>query len=203
MMSANNCILPVPNAFIQFDYNSAVTSLLSPKQLLIEGCEFSSNFYTYYNLIEIPSIGANVTIRETKFHHISSCGAVIGNIEKEQIDLPTTSDYLIGAFIYLENTFNGQWSRSGADVITSYQPKTQSQIKIESCSFFNLDYLFNDGFDGLRLQFDYDSYIHYIRASAILLYKSEIPISLFNNTLQENRFNIGELLNTTQGASIP
>ena len=26
---------------------------------------------------------------------------------------------------------------------------------------------------------------------------------LFNNTFQENRFNIGELLNTTQTASIP
>ena len=30
-MSANNCLLPLPNAFIQFDYISAVASLSSPK----------------------------------------------------------------------------------------------------------------------------------------------------------------------------
>ena len=82
-MSANNCLLPVPNPFIQFDYNSAVSSLTSPKQLLIEGCEFKHNFGNYYNMIEVPSIGANITVSETKFHHLSSCGAVIGNIEKE------------------------------------------------------------------------------------------------------------------------
>ena len=90
-MSANNCLLPLHNAFIQFDYNSAVASLSSPKALQIEGSEFRYNFGTYYNLIEVRSIGANVTISETQFHHISSCGAVIGNIEKEQIDLPTSS----------------------------------------------------------------------------------------------------------------
>ena len=90
-MSANNCLLPLPNAFIQFDYNFAVASLSAPKQLLIEGCEFRHNFGTYYNLIDVSSIGANITIKETNFDHISGCGAVIGNIEKEQIDLPTTS----------------------------------------------------------------------------------------------------------------
>ena len=82
-MTANNCLLPLPNTFIQFDYNSAVASLSSPKQLVIEGCEFRHNFGTYYNLIEVPSIGANVIITDSQFHHISSCGPVIGNIEKE------------------------------------------------------------------------------------------------------------------------
>ena len=81
----------MPNAFIQFDYNSAVASLSSPKELLIQGCEFKHNFGTYYNVVEVPSIGANVTIKDTQFHRITSCGAVIGNIEHEQIDLPTTS----------------------------------------------------------------------------------------------------------------
>ena len=35
------------------------------------------------------------------------------------------------------------------------------------------------------------------------LYKTDIPVTLFNNTFKENRFNIGELLNTTQTATIP
>ena len=154
-------------------------------------------------MIEVSSIGANVTIRETQFHHISSCGAVIGNIEKEQIDLPTSSDYLAGLKAFLEHRYSGEWNRSGEDVITSYDPLTQSQIRIAQSRFSHLDFLFNDDQDGLRLQFDYSSYSHYIRANAILLYKTEIPLILFNNTFQENRFNIGELLNTTQTASIP
>ena len=31
----------------------------------------------------------------------------------------------------------------------------------------------------------------------------DIPLTLYNNTFQENRFNIGELLNTTQAVTIP
>ena len=47
------------------------------------------------------------------------------------------------------------------------------------------------------MEFDYATYSHYIRANSILLYKTDIPLTLYNNTFQENRFNIGELLNTT------
>ena len=53
------------------------------------------------------------------------------------------------------------------------------------------------------MEFDYDTYSHYIRANSILLYKTDIPLTLYNNTFQENRFNIGELLNTTQAVTIP
>ena len=106
-MSANNCLLPVPNAFIEFDYNSAVASLSSPKTLNIEGCEFRHNFATYYNLVEVPSIGANLTISETSFHHISSCGAVIGNVEKEQIDIPTWTEYLIAVKEFMDRRYSG------------------------------------------------------------------------------------------------
>ena len=88
-------------------------------------------------------------------------------------------------------------------MITSYDPLTRSQIWIEESSFSQLDFLFDDDQDGLRLQFDYSSYSHYIRASVLLLYKTDIPVTLFNSTFQENRFNIGELLNTTQTATIP
>ena len=202
-MSANNCIFPVPNAFIQFDYNSAVASLDAPKQLLIEGCEFRHNFDTYYNLIEVPSIGANITLIETQFHHISSCGAVIGNIETEQIDFPSNSAYLVAVKDFMERRYAGEWSRNGADVISNYDPMTQSQIKIEQSTFSQLDFLFDDDQDGLRMEFDYATYSHYIRANSILLYKTDIPLTLYNNTFQENRFNIGELLNTTQAVTIP
>ena len=82
-------------------------------------------------------------------------------------------------------------------MISSYDPLNQSQILIEESSFSHLDFLFDDGQDGLRLQFDYSSYSHYIRASVLLLYKTDIPVTLFNSTFQENRFNIGELLNTS------
>ena len=92
----------------------------------------------------MPSIGANITVRETNFHHISSCGAVIGNIEKEQIDLPKTSNYLVAVKDFLERTYAGEWNRNGADVISSYDPLTQSQIKIEQSTFSQLDYLFDD-----------------------------------------------------------
>ena len=104
-MSANNCVLPVPTPFIHFDYNSAVSSLSSPKALLIEDCEFRNAFGSYYNLIELPSIGANVTISSSHFHHISSCGAVIGNIEREQIDFPLSSDYSQGVYSFMERRF--------------------------------------------------------------------------------------------------
>ena len=88
-------------------------------------------------------------------------------------------------------------------MISSYDPLTQSQIKIEQSTFSQLDYLFDDDQDGLRMEFDYATYSHYIRANSILLYKTDIPLTLDNNTFQENRFNIGELLNTTQAATIP
>ena len=132
-----------------------------------------------------------MTIRETHFHHISSCGAVIGNIEKEQIALPASSGYLVGLKAFLEHRYSGEWSRSGADVITSYDPLTQSCVLIEESSFSHLDFLFDNGQDGLRLHFDYAHYSHYIRANAILLYKTEFPVILFNSTFCENRFNIG------------
>ena len=43
--------------------------------------------------------------------------------------------------------YAGEWNRSGADVITSYDPLTQSQIKIEQSTFSHLDLLFDDDQD--------------------------------------------------------
>ena len=128
---------------------------------------------------------------------------MIGNIEKQQIDLPTNSNYLVAVKDFLERTYSGEWNRNGADVISNYDPLTQSLIKIEQSTFSQLDYLFDDDQDGLRMEFDYDTYSHYIRANSILLYKTDIPLTLDNNTFKENKFNIGELLNTTQTTTIP
>ena len=202
-MSANNCVLPVPNPFIQFDYNSAVSSLLSPKALLVEGCEFRNMFGSYYNLIQLPSIGANVSISTSQFHHISSCGAVIGNIEKEQIAFPLSSDYSLAVHSFMERRFQGEWNRSGDDVIPDYDPHTQSVLNLSQSSFSNLDALFADEERGLRMDFNFASYSHYIRASALLLYKTDFPLVLFNCSLQENRLGIKELLNTALNETVP
>ena len=76
---------------------------------------------------------------------------------------------MTGLKAFLEHRYSDQWNRSGAEVIPSYDPLTQSQIRIEESNFSYLDFLFDDDQDGLRLQFDYSSYSHYIRANAILL----------------------------------
>ena len=76
-------------------------------------------------------------------------------------------------------------------------------MKIQESSFSQLDFLFDDDQDGLRLQFDFSSYSHYIRANSLLIYKTDIPLTLDNSTFKENRFNIGELFNTTQAVTIP
>ena len=81
--SSRNCVLPVPNPFISFDYNSAVSNLSSPKSLFISNCEFRHFFYPYSNIIQVPPQGANITITRSHFHYLSSCGAVIGNIASE------------------------------------------------------------------------------------------------------------------------
>ena len=84
-MSSRNCVLPVPNPLIFFDYNSAVSNLSSPKSLLIYNCEFRHFFYPYSNIIQVPPQGANITVTRSHFHHLSSCGAVIGNIDSVQL----------------------------------------------------------------------------------------------------------------------
>ena len=112
-----------------------MTALLSPKALIVDNCEFRHSFGTYHNLIEIPSIGANVTIKATKFHHISSCGAVIGNIEREQIALSATSDYSKGVMSFMDRRYAAEWNRKGSDVIPSYDPLSQSELKLEQNSF--------------------------------------------------------------------
>ena len=104
---------------------------------------------------------------------------------------------------FMERRYTGEWNRNRGDVISNYDPLTHSQIKIEQSTFSQLDYLFDDNQNGLRMEFEYGTYSHYIRANSILLFKTDIPVIIFNNTFEENRFNIGELLNTTQAVTIP
>ena len=93
-MTANDCALPVPNPFISFDYNSAVQALESPKALSISNCEFRNSFGFYSNIAEVPSQGAQINVTDSSFHHISSCSAVVGNVDDEMFQFTPTTPYL-------------------------------------------------------------------------------------------------------------
>ena len=103
----------------------------------------------------------------------------------------------------MERGFQSEWNRSGDDVILGYDPQSQSVLNLNQNSFTHLDALFADEARGLRMDFNFASYSHYFRASALLLYKTDFPLVLFNCTLQENRLGIKELLNTALNETVP
>ncbi len=146
-------------------------------------------FGSYYNLIELPSQQpASVSISHSAFDYISSCGSVIGNIAQEQIALPTSSPYLEGVSLFLARHYSAVWSSTGSP--------SSGSLKVEHSSFSHLDFLFDDGSTSMRLDFEYPSYKHHLKASALFLYKTEFPVSLFNSSFVENRLNLAQLPST-------
>ena len=148
--SSRNCVLPVPNPLISFDYNSAVSGLSAPKSLLIEDSEFRYFFYPFSNLVQVPPQGANITIYRSHFHHLSSCGAAIGNIHYSQ--LPT----VISPIIFLFRVKSYDFIGDGSQVIESYDPTSMSSLKVESSAFEHLDYLFDGEYATPRPDYIFD-----------------------------------------------
>ena len=115
-MSANDCALPTPNPFISFDYNSAVRGLQTPKSLTLVNVEFRNAFALYSNIVEVPSVGALINITHTSFHHISSCGAVVGNVEEEMLHFSASTPYLRDQQEFLHFSISHQLSQEAASL---------------------------------------------------------------------------------------
>jgi len=49
-------------------------------ELIIENCEFKNIGFNMRSLIEVNSGGSHITITDSKFSNMASCGSIISNV---------------------------------------------------------------------------------------------------------------------------
>ena len=151
--------------------------LSAPKSLLIQDCEFANFFYPYSNLIQVPPQGANITITQTYFHHLSSCGAAIGNILSSQLLASLQPVFYLKQFKSYD--FSANFTHTYAHPV----PSSHFSLTVDSSIFEYLDYLFNDTYATPRPDYTtYGTFSHFSRASALHLYSLRIPLIIMNST---------------------
>ncbi|CDW77598.1 UNKNOWN [Stylonychia lemnae] len=80
----DQCHLPIGGSLIQFDITSQ-TSLTSPQTLLLQNVIFENFVYDFNALIELNDFGGQITLINTSFININSCGSVIRNKRIDQV----------------------------------------------------------------------------------------------------------------------
>ncbi len=63
--------------------------LETPPTILISNSEFRHFFYDFNSLVEMNKFGSIVTIQNSKFEHLSSCGSILTNLKGHTIFDPT------------------------------------------------------------------------------------------------------------------
>lgn len=77
-------MLHYPRNMFQFDYS--FLSLLSstwdaPKSLSISNSSFTHFLHDFHSIVELSQFGALISISNTTFTKISSCGAVLNSLD--------------------------------------------------------------------------------------------------------------------------
>ncbi|CDW87732.1 UNKNOWN [Stylonychia lemnae] len=80
----DQCHLPIGGSLIQFDISSQ-TSLGSPQTLILQNVGFENFAYDFNTIIELNDFGGHITLINTSFININSCGSVIRNKRIDQI----------------------------------------------------------------------------------------------------------------------
>lgn len=92
----------------------------------------------------------------------------------------------------MERYFSDRFTQGVA--FSSYDPLTQSSLTVEGSSFSQLNFAFDDTDSDLRYDFAFPDYTHFLKASALLLYKLDFPVIVYNSSFSSNHFQLKRLL---------
>jgi len=70
-----------------------LTEVKEPNHLILENSEIVNTFYAMNSLIQMAVQQGRVSVKNSKFHRISICGAIIKNYE-EKLPLPDLKNFL-------------------------------------------------------------------------------------------------------------
>ncbi|CDW89500.1 UNKNOWN [Stylonychia lemnae] len=107
----DQCHLPIGGSLIQFDISNQ-TTLASPQFLNIENVRFENFIYDFNTIIEINDLGGHISMINTSFTNINSCGSVIRNKRFDQVSS------------YLEPVFLSRSLLNSFEILKSKLPST-------------------------------------------------------------------------------